>query len=236
MEEIRKIKLSPRLLACAEYVPQGTSLVDVGTDHAYLPVWLIQNRRVRTPVTACDIHQGPLERARQSTREYGVEEQVVFMLNDGLAGTKESLAETVVIAGMGGETISGILEASGWRWSAAHTLILQPMSKIPELCRWLYENGFYIERERLVQDAGELYRVLCVRLGERPVPSQLELYSGALDPKDPLSLVYIEGLVKKFCRARDGMAASAKADPKVLEELTRLAAAAEEKRKELMQG
>jgi len=95
MNETKKIKLSPRLMACAEYVPQGSTLADIGTDHAYLPVWLIQNGRVSKPVIAGDINEGPLNKARSSAKEYGVESDIVFMLNNGLAGTRESLADTV---------------------------------------------------------------------------------------------------------------------------------------------
>ena len=232
MEETKKIKLSPRLQVCAEYVPQGTTLVDVGTDHAYLPVWLIQNGRVRTPVTAGDINEGPLERARKSAREYGVERDVAFMLNNGLAGTSPELAETVVIAGMGGETIMEIIKASGWDW-AGHTLILQPMSKIYELCRGLYESGFYIEQERLVRDAGEIYRVLLVKPGKREIPPTIELYAGNSDKGDPLYKEYVSGLIKKFSRMEKGMASSDKADADLLAETRALLEAAQELGKEL---
>jgi len=232
MEETKKIKLSPRLTACAEYVPQDSTLVDVGTDHAYLPVWLIQNGRVKTPVIAGDINRGPLERARKSAAEYGVENEVVFMLNNGLAGTKDDLAQTVVIAGMGGETIMDIISASGWNWEG-HTLILQPMSKIYELCRGLYENGFYIEKERLIRDAGEIYRVLLVKPGKKDMPEDMELYAGNSDREDPLYKEYVSGLIKKFSRMEKGMAASEKADSAALEEARRLHAAALELGKEL---
>lgn len=232
MDEMKKIKLSPRLLACAEYVPQGASLADVGTDHAYLPVWLIQNGRVSTPVVACDINEGPLESARRSAREYGVESEVVFMLNNGLAGTEASLADTVVIAGMGGETIMDIITASRWDWEG-HTLILQPMSKIYELCRGLYESGFYIDGESLVRDAGEIYRVLLVKSGKRELPEPLELYAGKSDRGDPLYKEYVSGLIKKFSRMEKGMAASEKADAVLLEETRALLGAALELGKEL---
>lgn len=232
MEEMKKIKLSPRLQACAEYVPQGAKLADVGTDHAYLPVWLIQNGRVSLPVAACDINEGPLERARSSAREYGVENGVVFMLNNGLAGTSADLADTVVIAGMGGETILDIIAASAWDWEG-HTLILQPMSKMCELCRGLYEGGFYIEQERLVRDAGEIYRVLCVKPGKREMPEEIELYAGCSDRSDPLYKEYTAGLIKKFTRMEKGLAASEKADGSLLEKARELLGAAQKLGKEL---
>lgn len=232
MEEMKKIKLSPRLQACAEYVPQGAKLADVGTDHAYLPVWLIQNGRVSLPVAACDINEGPLERARSSAREYGVENGVVFMLNNGLAGTSADLADTVVIAGMGGETILDIIAASAWDWEG-HTLILQPMSKMYELCRGLYEGGFYIEQERLVRDAGEIYRVLCVKPGKREMPEEIELYAGCSDRSDPLYKEYTAGLIKKFTRMEKGLAASEKADGSLLEKARELLGAAQKLGKEL---
>lgn len=232
MNETKKIKLSPRLMVCAEYVPQGSKVADVGTDHAYLPVWLIQNGRVSTPVIAGDINEGPLNKARGSAKEYGVESDIVFMLNNGLEGTRDSLADTVVIAGMGGETIMDIIKAAGWNWQG-HTLILQPMSKIYELCRGLYENGFHIENERLVRDNGEIYRVLLVKQGEREMPSAMELYAGSSDREDPLYKEYVGGLIKKFSRMEKGMAASEKADAALLEETRSLHKAALELGKEL---
>ena len=232
VNENKKIKISPRLMACAEYVPQGAVLVDVGTDHAYLPVWLIQNGRVSTPVIAGDINEGPLNKARSSAKEYGVENDIVFMLNNGLAGTRESLADTVVIAGMGGETIMDIIKASGWNWEG-HTLILQPMSKIYELSRGLYENGFYIENERLIRDNGEIYRVMLVKPGEREMPSAIELYAGNSDREDPLYKEYVSGLIKKFSRMEKGMAASEKADAALLDEARSLHKAALELGKEI---
>jgi len=232
MNETKKIKLSPRLMACAEYVPQGSTLADIGTDHAYLPVWLIQNGRVSKPVIAGDINEGPLNKARSSAKEYGVESDIVFMLNNGLAGTRESLADTVVIAGMGGETIMDIIRASGWDCQG-HTPILQPMSKIYELCRELYENGFYIENERLVRDNGEIYRVLQVKQGEREMPSAIELYAGNSDREDPLYKEYVGGLIKKFSRMERGMAASEKADAALLDQTRSLHKAAIELGKEL---
>ncbi len=232
MEETKKIKISPRLMVCAEYVPQGARLVDVGTDHAYLPVWLIQNGKVSLPVVAGDINEGPLDRARRSAAEYGVENDIVFMLNNGLAGTRDNLADTVVIAGMGGETIMDIIKASGWNWEG-HTLILQPMSKIYELCKGLYENGFFVERERFVRDNGEIYRVLLVKHGIREMPSDIELYAGSADREDPLYKEYVGGLIKKFSRMEKGLAASEKADAALLDDARRLHKAAVELGKEL---
>lgn len=232
MEARKKIYLSPRLQACAEYVPQGARIADVGTDHAYLPVWLIQNDRVTLPVAACDINEGPLERARSSAREYGVEDGIVFLLNNGLVGTDPGFADTVVIAGMGGETIMDIICGAGWDWEG-HTLILQPMSKIYELCLGLYENGFYVERERLVRDAGEIYRVMLVKPGKRNIPAPIELYVGCSDRSDPLFKEQAEGLIKKFRRMEQGMAASEKVEKAVLEQTRTLLKAALELGKEL---
>lgn len=233
MKHSGRIKLSPRLLACAEYVPENTTLIDVGTDHAYLPVWLVQNHKIKVPAVACDINAGPLSRARASAEQYEVEDSIEFILNNGLAGMSGETAETVVIAGMGGETIAGIIEASGWKWTPRHTFILQPMSKIPELCRYIYENGFYIEKERLVRDGKEIYRVMRVKVGRREMPGALELYTGVLDADDPLSTEYLGLLLKKFRRAAAGMEGSEKADSKTIDELRGLATETEALVKEL---
>lgn len=231
MKEIKKIKLTPRLQACADYVAQGAALADVGTDHAYLPVWLIQNGRVKLPVVACDISEGPLQRARNSAKEYDVEKNIFFALNNGLEGMQAELADTVVIAGMGGGTIFDIIKASGWDWSG-HTLILQPMSKIYELRRALYENGFYIETERLVYDGGAIYSVLLVKYGSSAMPPIFELYAGKVEKKDELYKKQLDKLVKKFSRMEKGLASANCADVALLKETRALLSAALDAKKE----
>lgn len=231
MSNDNKIKLSPRLRACAELVKHGARLADIGTDHAYLPIWLIQSG-VISRAFASDINRGPLENARADAEKYGVSGSIEFLLADGLGGLCETDADTIVIAGMGGETIEKIITGANWHWGVEHSLILQPMSKQAELCRWLYENGFYIADERLVRDAGEIYRVMLVKRGKASMPGELELHAGRLK-NDEVSREYLDKLINKFTRAKIGMESSEKRDAEQISGLAALIRAAEKRKKEL---
>ena len=115
---MKKIHLTPRLQMAADMVVQNERngwLVDVGTDHAYLPAWLLQNRRTQFAyVIATDLREGPLDRARQTAREAGCHQDIDFRLCDGLAAVDAREADLIVIAGMGGETIVHILKNAPW--------------------------------------------------------------------------------------------------------------------------
>ena len=109
---MKQLELSPRLALIAGWVPPGAKLADVGTDHAYLPVWLTLHGRVVSAI-ASDLRKGPLERARATGRTYGAE-GIDFRLGDGLAFIRPDEADTIVIAGMGGENIAQILAGAPW--------------------------------------------------------------------------------------------------------------------------
>ncbi len=227
------LKLSPRLAAVASFVPQGAVIADIGTDHAYLPACLLLSERVTPPAHAFDINEGPVESARKTAEKYGLADKMDIRLNNGLAGTRETLADTVIIAGMGGENIADIIARSSWRWTGRHTLILQPMSKAYELCSWLYENGFYIAGEAKVKDGGELYRVLCVKTGRREMPDELELYAGVIRAGEALELEYLEKICRKLQKAAEGLGAAKNAQPERYEKLTKLAQQAKNRLEEL---
>ena len=169
-------QLSPRLGLIASLVTPGVSLADVGTDHAYLPTALLLAGKIRSAV-ATDINRGPLSSAAEHARSAGVLDRIRLVLCDGLALVAPDEADEIVIAGMGGETMAGILAAAPWTKRGAR-LILQPQSKLPELRRWLYENGYRIDGEYLVRDAGRIYTVMTARGGSAPVPDTAELYVG----------------------------------------------------------
>ena len=113
----------------------------MGTDHAYLPVFLLRNGRIDRAV-ASDVNEGPLQRGRETARNFGAEEAVTFRRCDGLEGIGPEEVDTVAICGMGGELIARILDAAPWTREVL--LLLQPMSSQPELRRWLLEHGYVI--------------------------------------------------------------------------------------------
>ncbi len=170
--------MNKRLQAIEALVSPGRGLIDVGTDHGYLPLSLARHGYPGA-LFASDIGEGPLNAARRSAREAGLSGRISFQLCDGLDGCDRSAVDTIVIAGMGGDSICGILDRAEWCLDERYTLILQPMTRAEVLRYWLVNNGFVIEAERLVEDGGELYALLRARFGGLQKLSDAELYTGA---------------------------------------------------------
>jgi len=171
------IKLSSRLSAIAELVPENARLCDVGTDHGYLPAYLLQWGKIEY-AAASDIRQGPLDSAHRTLRAAGVESRARLVLADGLSGLKPSETDCVVIAGMGGETITGILERSVDIITSDMTLILQPMTKAEKLRETLCELKLAITAEKLVLDSGRIYPIIVCIPGEGVPLTKAELFLG----------------------------------------------------------
>ena len=182
-------------------MPKSIITADVGTDHGYLGVWLLQSGRTEQ-VLATDIHIGPLNRARQTAVEYGLESEVETHLCDGLQFPNAERAESIVIAGMGGETMISILSAAPWT-KKGRTLILQPQSKRPELEQWLHENGYTIIDARLCLDAGKLYLAIAVR-GE-PSEKLQNAEAFLLRNHDPLLPKFLSQEINRIEYALKGM-------------------------------
>jgi len=165
---MKNINLDERLSAVADLVPEGAVLLDVGTDHGYLPAKLILNEKIQF-AGAADINRDPLSKAVATARELGIESKMVFYLSDGLRDIPDMEKYTSIsVCGMGGELIARILSDSPRTKEKDVSLILQPMSSVEELSLWLSENGFAIEDERVTYAAGKVYRVMLVKYtGER---------------------------------------------------------------------
>ena len=168
-------KLPPRLAAIAEFVPEGAKLADVGTDHGLLPIRLLLDGKIRSAV-ATDIRPGPLSRAEENAAAAEVHD-LRCVLCDGLTGVSPEEADTVVIAGMGGENIAGILHAAPWACENA-LCILQPMSRSEELRAALPSLGLRVLRERLVRDAGRIYSIIVAQQGRAEALTPGEYYCG----------------------------------------------------------
>ena len=200
-----KLMLGPRLRAIGELVPaECRRLADIGTDHGYLPVSLLLEGRLDGAVAA-DIGGAPLDHARRTARQYGVEDQIDFRLGDGLSVLTPGEADVIVIAGMGGDAVTGILAAAPWSRDGP-LLLLQSMSRTDVLRRWLPENGYAVQRERLVQDKGVLYPILAVRGGEMPPAGEVQAQGGFLLEEDPLWGLYLTDRLLRLRRAAAGLA------------------------------
>ncbi|MGN0968056.1 MAG: tRNA (adenine(22)-N(1))-methyltransferase [Oscillospiraceae bacterium] len=209
------MELSPRLRSVAELVPPGARFADIGTDHAYLPVWLILNGVIDRAIAA-DLRSGPLNRARETAERYAVADRMDFRLCDGLTGLQVGEANTVAIAGMGGETIAHILACAPWTKGEGITLILQPMSSQPDLRQWLSENGYAIEKECIAREDKTLYMIMLVKAGEMKTLTPAELLAGR-QSNDPLRGQYLDHMIAKVCRALEGQLAAARRDEAVIE-------------------
>ena len=157
------MNLKPRLMSCAGMVDFGAKrVVDVGTDHAYLPIYLVKNRIVKSAL-ALDCLNGPLENAKRNIKRYGLEEQIKVRISDGLSNVSKEEADTIIIAGMGSENIINIIENVQWVKSGKKALILQPMTRDYLLRKYLIENSFFTLKEKVAIDSGKVYLVLKVK-------------------------------------------------------------------------
>ena len=198
--------MNKRLELIASILPHGRGFADVGTDHGYLPVYMAQHG-YSGKIIASDINEGPLSTAVASARQAGVEDKICFRLCDGLDGCGSEELDTVVIAGMGGDTICGILDRADWVMSRDILLILQPMTKAEVLRYWLTNNDFAICGEWLIEENGEIYQILSARFGARTPLSDAELFTGKyeLAVGNALFPVQLAALIKRFERAAAGM-------------------------------
>ena len=187
-----KLPISKRLLCCASMVQPGSRVADIGTDHGYLGIYLLQSSAARH-VIACDLRKDPLENARRNAKLFGVDGEMELRLSDGLEKILPDEVDTVVMAGMGGDLIQKILSQCPWRKREGLQFILQPQSAGNVLRRWLCEDGFEIQREEPVQDGHFLYTVMELRQGEpSPLTPGTEYASPALlKGESPLVGMYL---------------------------------------------
>ena len=156
---MNKIKLDDRLFCAAEYVRRGSIAADIGTDHAYLPVYLIENG-ICDKVIACDINRKPLDSAERTVRRYGLEDKIELRQSDGLGSIQKNECTDIIIAGMGAELIADILCKCDWVKDKKINLVLNPMTK-PELLRsFLAENGFDLLSETAAESNNKHYTVM----------------------------------------------------------------------------
>ena len=171
-----KLPISKRLLCCASMVQPGSRVADIGTDHGYLGIYLLQSGAARH-VIACDLRKDPLENARRNAKLFGVDGAMELRLSDGLEKILPDEVDTVVMAGMGGDLIQKILSQCPWRKRDGLQFILQPQSAGQALRQYLAEHGFAIEREALAKDGHFFYTVLRAKKGSMPPLSPGQQYA-----------------------------------------------------------
>ena len=172
--------LDARLLSVAKFVRENAFACDIGTDHAYLPVYLVLTGRAAGAL-ASDINKGPVMRAKESVAKYGVSDKIEVILSDGLSGAEKYPVTDVIIAGMGGELIASILDGAKWIQNKKYRLILQPMTHAEILREYLATKGFLVIDEDIVVDGDgkRIYQIICAEFsGEPEAYTTDELYLG----------------------------------------------------------
>lgn len=146
-------------MMAAEMVRSGSVVADVGTDHAFLPSFLILNG-ISPFCYCCDVRSGPLDNARATVRQYGIEDKVSLILSDGLDSLPENAADDIVMCGMGGTLMAELLSRAQWIRNPSVSLVLQPQSHSEDVRQFLLSNGFVIHEERACEDSGRFYSAM----------------------------------------------------------------------------
>ncbi len=153
-----KVPLSQRLQACCNFIVPGDRVTDIGTDHGYLGIWLLQ-QGIASSVIAADIVPGPLSAAKANAEKYEICNRMEFYLSDGLQSVPRDFS-VMVCAGMGGDTMVSILSAAPWMQDSRYRMVLQCQSKTPLLRKYLSDNGWRITEESTLKDGRFLYTVM----------------------------------------------------------------------------
>ncbi len=221
MSETKQIRLDSRLQLLADEMTPGGAGVDVGTDHGYLAVYLVQSGRAAR-MLATDVNPGPLESARRCIDEHGLADKIETQLADGLIGLDLTNTSDIFIAGMGGILISEILSV---RHPLSQKLMLQPMTQAPLLRRWLLENGCRLLRERCAVSGGKAYSVMTARYDgvKRDCTPIFALVGQVPDDPSEAALFYLERQFSRLQRKINGLAQQGGSDE--LDETQELAAA-----------
>ena len=187
---MNELLLSKRLACVAAQVKPGDRVADIGSDHAYLPVYLIKTKQINFAV-AGEVIKGPFETAQRQVQKSQLQEQIMVRLADGLAAIKESDAiDTIVIAGMGGQLIASILE-NGWQnkqLKKTQRLVLQPNLDENEVRLWLSGHGFGITHEEIIEEKNKIYEVIVASPMQEAAYSEKELFFGTflMTEKNPV--------------------------------------------------
>lgn len=194
------MKLSERLATIAELIPRCGILSDIGTDHAFIPIFAVENGLCERAIAA-DLRKGPLEMAEANIRRHGLESRIELRLGNGLEPVRPEECDVIVIAGMGGLLIRDILSSAHEKSNRASLLLLQANNAVDALRKWLYENGYEVLEEKLISDAGKLYSLIKSKwTGVPAIKGEFELYIGEriFEGNDVLLGMYLQKKLKEL--------------------------------------
>lgn len=200
------IKISKRLTVAASLVSRDSVLADVGTDHGYVPIYLVEKGVIPRAI-AMDINRGPLERAKEHIAQFGMGEYIQTRLSDGVSALAPGEADSILIAGMGGGLVMHILEDGAAVCQSAGELVLQPQSELEHVRHYLYEKGYVTDAEEMVEEEGKYYPMMRVHYepgksnrievkNARKTDSTFAVYDAygriLLESRHPVLLEYLE--------------------------------------------
>jgi tRNA (adenine22-N1)-methyltransferase len=200
------VNLSQRLKSIEKYIPKGSIVVDVGTDHCYLPIKLI-NEGIAQRVIATDINKGPLDKAQRNITLWGMGNEIELRLGSGLKPILPREVNTAIIAGMGGETILEILRDGLNVAKTLKTIILQPMTLSDVLRRGLEELSFRIVDEELVTEENFYYEIIIIKQGTMKISKEAHYFLGPIlcQKKVPPFRVYLQAKIEELIGIRENL-------------------------------
>ncbi len=197
------LNLSQRMLMAARMVRMGNTVADIGTDHAYLPAYLVLNG-ISPKALACDLRKGPLDNAKKTVEHYGIEDKITLRLSDGFDEIEPFEAQDFIMCGMGGTLMQELVSRAYWLKDPAKRIIVQPQSHAEDIRRFFVENGFEILFEDACTDGGKLYCAMVAEYTGNKIKAPVSyIYTGRLpECKKPEARLYLENiharLIKKL--------------------------------------
>lgn len=195
------MKLSSRLQCIADRIDKNTYIADIGTDHAYIPIYLIR-RGICSRVIGTDVRTGPLNRAERNVRLYGLQDRIELRKGYGLSPVAYGEIDCAVMAGMGGFLLCDILEKEKEKAQKIEKFIIQPVQAPEAIREYLYINDYRIYDEVLVKEKGKIYQIMTVGHGTEYIDDSLyfEIGKKLIDRKDPLLTELIEGKIDELTK------------------------------------
>jgi tRNA (adenine22-N1)-methyltransferase len=172
-------KLSIRLATVAKYVPAGSRIADIGSDHAYLPCYLAKSTGISFAI-AGEVAAGPYQSAERNVQSEGLSSIISVRMGDGLEVIQPGEVDCITIAGMGGSLITSILENGKEKLGSVKRLVLQPNISAISIRKWFLENNWELVAEEIMEEDGKIYEVLVAEKGDSSKPYQNHLESGLL--------------------------------------------------------
>lgn len=163
------MELTKRLTQLTTYIEPGMTVADVGTDHGYVPIYLVKNG-ISASVIAMDVNKGPLEKAKNNGTAYGVHQEVTYRLSDGLSALNKGEVDCILIAGMGGKLIQSILAADLEKSKSFQRMILSPHRDLEALRQWLDDKQFIVIEEDMLEEEGHFYPIIVIESTRRAIP------------------------------------------------------------------